>query len=168
MNHHYRDIRDKIAEAPRWFDEAAVPRYCAFTPKETANIYANQAALVEIACQNCGERFLVAFSWSSMDRINRVPTLIQQVRDGSLHYGDPPNTGCCAAGPTMNCDDIRVVEFWAQGGLDPDQYTGPSDRGPYTVIKDSRYFDWTRIPELEIALADGRTETTGLPHGSEE
>lgn len=25
---------------------------------------------------------------------------------------DPPNIGCCAAGPTMNCDDLAVIEYW--------------------------------------------------------
>ena len=29
-----------------------------------------------------------------------------------LHYGDPPNSQCCAAGPTMNSEPHRVVEFW--------------------------------------------------------
>lgn len=118
MNHHYNDIRSRIAEPPLWFDESAVPRYEPFTPRSLSNIYAHEAALVLIACQACATRFRVAFSRSSMDDIQaliaeRKPrTLADAIRDGSLHYGDPPNIECCAAGPTMNCDDLAVLEYW--------------------------------------------------------
>jgi hypothetical protein len=135
MLHHYHDIRSRIAEPPLWWDEHGVPRYVPFAPDEVANIYARECALVLIACQACAEEFQVAFSHSPMDDVRaimeqRTPrTLADSVRDGSLHYGDPPNAGCCPAGPTMNCDDIRVLEFWQR------------DR-----------FDWERVPALEISL----------------
>lgn len=139
MHHHYQDIRDRIAEPPRWWDENAVPRYCEFEPDETADIYADEVALVEIGCQGCGTRFLVTFSESKGGRMiwaarlgkNELgPSLADRVRDRSLHYGDPPNAGCCPAGPTMNCDDYRVVQFWQ---------------------KDTP-FKWVRVPELEIDI----------------
>lgn len=105
MNHHYRDIRDEIPHMePRWWDEYAVPRYCAHSPDEVANIYADEVAFVEIACQDCGQRFLVAFSRSHGPPLSEV--------SGELHYGDPPNVGCCPAGPTMNSVPLRIVEFW--------------------------------------------------------
>ena len=31
-----------------------------------------------------------------------------------LHYGDPPNDGCCDAGPTMNSVPHRVIEYWVK------------------------------------------------------
>lgn len=132
MHHHYSDIRDRIAEPPKWFDEYAVPRYSDFTPDETANIYANRAVLVEIECQDCERSFLVCISTGSMEQHIQGIDLWKAIADGSLHYGDPPNIQFCPAGPTMNCMDIRVVEAWDK-----------QDFG-----------EWTRRPELEITLAD--------------
>ena len=124
MHTDYADIRSRIPTPPLWWDEEAVPRYEPFHPRLTANIYARECALVEIACQNCQARFLVAFSrsdhrflWGEDGKLKQVvaaPTLASEVQDGSLHYGDPPNTDHCDAGPTMNCDDLRVVEFWVR------------------------------------------------------
>jgi hypothetical protein len=123
MHHHYRDIIDKCGR-PLWWDEYAVPRYCAFAPDQCANIYADEVAYLEIACQNCGAQFSVAMSSSQLDRILRatipgaiMPTLASEIEDITIHYGDPPNAGCCLAGPTMNCIDRRVLEFWRQNKL---------------------------------------------------
>jgi hypothetical protein len=140
MHHHYEDIRDRISDPPVWYDENAVPRYCNFAPSEVADIYAAEVALVEIACQNCEKPFLVAFSRSISWRIMiisgirgmTVRDIADLIRDKSLHYGDPPNFGCCAAGPAMNCNDIRVVEYWRR-----------------------KHMDWERDHLLEIPLADG-------------
>ena len=132
MNHHYLDIRNRIPEPPSWWDEYAVPRYCAFAPDELANIYADEAALFEVECQGCRRAFMVAFSSSASERVLRhYPTIAELIREGLLHYGDPPNVGCCAAGPTMNCIDVRVVEYWKQ--------PRPG-------------FDWERDASLEMAL----------------
>ena len=138
MNHHYNDIRTRIDEPPVWFDERAVPRYCCFAPGETANIYCNETALVVIACQACGERFNVCFSQSRIDigwilryGAEPQPTLADKIRDGSIHYGDPPNTDCCAAGATMNCDDLRVLEYW---------------------YRDEVGFGWKRDASLEVEI----------------
>lgn len=132
MHHHYADIRDRIAERPAWWDEYGVPRYGPFDPLACANIYAREVALVLIACQNCGTEFRVCMSeslWPRQDPGGFRAAIVS----GSLHYGDPPNAGCCLAGPTMNCWDRRVLEFWDRRGFD----------------------GWVRVPELERALADG-------------
>lgn len=150
MNHHYEDIRSRIPEPPKWFDESAVPRWSAFGPRETANIYADEVCFVHIECQNCGHPFLVCFSWCKSDEYldpKKAP-LSKRVKD--LHYGDPPNIGCCPSGPTMNSVPRRVVQFWSR--VDPS-------------------LEWHRVPELEIAIdcdwADdvpARTEK-GRDHG---
>lgn len=128
MHHDYSDIRSRISEQPRWFDEAGVPRYCEFAHDQTNFIYADTAVLLEIACQSCGRRFKVCLSEWYLSR----SSLAEAVQNRSIHYGDPPNVGCCPAGPTMSSDSLRVLEFWMIG-------------------KDHR---WMRVPELEIELED--------------
>ncbi len=137
MHHRYADILDRIPEAPTWFDEYAVPRFVPFAPDRLADIYATEAALVEIACAGCERPFLVAFSVGRMEMILRKGvSLEQRVRDKTLHYGDPPNIDCCPSGPTMNSDPVRVVEFWSR-----------------------EKFDWRRRPELEVSLnGDGAAD----------
>lgn len=133
MNFDYEDIRSRITEMPQWFDENAVPRYCAFAPGECANIYAQQAVLLSIRCQSCAHLFDVCISWSSMDAVLReAHPLDQQIRDGSIHYGDPPNVGCCPAGATENSEPIRVIEFWRHDERD----------------------EWVRDASLEVHLDD--------------
>lgn len=138
MHNGYDDIRERINEPPKWWDENAVPRYCDFSPKETANIYADEAALVLIGCQNCGREFMVCFSCSQSQimmakaRGYNARTLADQIKDKTIHYGDPPNADCCAAGATMNCDDLRVFEYWHR----PD------------------HFDWVRDSFLETDVSD--------------
>lgn len=138
MNCDYADIRGKISEPPQWFDEYAVPRYAAFAPQRAANIYADECALVEISCQNCGTRFRVAFSRSKSgahleaNRHGGEPiSLAQTIRGKTIHYGDPPNIGCCPSGPTMNSGPLHVLEFWHR----PER-------------------KWERDPELEIDVSD--------------
>lgn len=135
MNHHYRDIRDRVAAPPAWFDERAVPRYCEFSPDEAANIYADECCLAEIRCQDCGHKFKVAFSSSVTDIVRRWMVLHDKeeritqadaagmflaadIKARRLHYGDPPNSGCCMAGPTMNSTMCRVLEFWHRPNFD--------------------------------------------------
>ena len=137
MNQDYEDIRNRIKEEPKWFDEQAVPRYCDFAPRECADIYAQEAALVLIQCQACQHQFKVAFTRSSMSDVQHYiakrkgepPKLADFIKNQTIHYGDPPNVHCCAAGPTMNCDDVRVLEYWHR----PE-------------------FEWVRDPSLEIAV----------------
>lgn len=144
MHNAYQDIRSRISESPTWWDENAVPRYDPFATDQIADIYADECALVLIECQNCGAKFRVAFSASqyrawvdngmggAASFEAAKDTIANGVRDGSLHYGDPPNADCCAAGPTMNCEDLRVLEYWRRN--------------------DAR--DWERVAELEIVLPD--------------
>lgn len=133
MLHDYNDIRSRIPEEPKWWDESGVPRYVDFAPNHLANIYANEAALVLIACQACHTEFRVAFSNHSLGLVfhGADATLSESIRSGRLHYGDPPNVGCCPAGATMNCDDLRVLGYWRR--------------------KD---FAWVRDSTLEIDLPD--------------
>lgn len=103
----YDDIRSQLGE-PLWWDEWAVPRYWDFSPRHIADIYANQACLVRIACARCGKQFKVAMSSSSLS----VMALQQRIAEKTLYFGDPPNMGCCRAGPTMTSDMLNVIEFW--------------------------------------------------------
>lgn len=137
MNHHYNDIRSRIPEPPTWFDENAVPRYEPFAPVATADIYAKEAVLLEIACQNCGHRFHVCMAHDgALDQVLRKrPPLREQITAGSIHYGDPPNVECCPAGPTMNCEDLRVLEYWHLPNVTE---------------------EWVRDPALEVVLPDGK------------
>ena len=121
MHQNYPDIRERIAEEPTWFDRNGTPRYGAFHPSNSPNIYANEIALVEIACQDCGRRFLVEIqSESWFDRFELGNAIRRWIKEGQnanhtpVHYGDPPAHGC--VGDTMNCEDLRIVEFWHRHG----------------------------------------------------
>jgi hypothetical protein len=146
MRNGYDDILERIPNRPKWWDERGVPRYCDFVPREVANIYADERVLLMIACQDCGHQFKVAMTSSLFDRavhaIQRnpnstpdeikkqlAPTLAEQIRDGSIHYGDPPayfgkyaeakeGGACCHSGATMNCIDLKVLEYWRRGDSD--------------------------------------------------
>jgi hypothetical protein len=107
MRTDYIDIRSRIQEEPGWFDEAAVPRYCPFTPDAMSNIYAREAVLVLAACQSCGHHFRLA-----MSRPSGSPSLATDIRKRTLYYGDPPNIGCCAAGPVMSVVELKVLKYW--------------------------------------------------------
>ena len=132
MNCSYQDILSRIDEAPTWWDENAVPRFRQFHPLEAASIYAEEVALVEIACQGCGEKFHVAISQTVYDRLNPKGGMRPKMSEGkyTLSYGDPPNIPCCDAGPTMTSISLRIVEFWSR-----------------TISKNHR---WERFPELEV------------------
>jgi len=119
MHCSYDDIRERIQEPPKWFDEFAVPRYCEFSPKKVANIHAREVVLVLIRCQHCEKKFEVSFTelnlidelWDRSTR-KKLKNISDLIEDGTLRYGDPPNVGCCGSGPTMNSVAIRVLEYW--------------------------------------------------------
>lgn len=114
MNNDYSDIRSRIPEPPVWWDETGVPRYCAFSPNETADIYARECVLMEIRCQNCERAFQVAMSHSrSSELLHGATSLARLIETNEIHYGDPPNIDCCPSGPTMNSVPVRVLEYWA-------------------------------------------------------
>jgi hypothetical protein len=140
MHSYYEDIRSRIKDEPQWYDCHGVPRYDKFKPQDSPNIYAEEVVLIEISCQDCNRRFLVEMNWSMMEMVfNRHSESFSTVmklwlKDPDrakhfppVHYGDPPAHGC--VGDTMNCYDLRIVEFWK---------------------KDS--FKWSRVSEYEIDL----------------
>lgn len=131
MHQSYEDITGKLGQ-PTWWDERGVPRYCEFSPRHCSNIYADQVVLLRIECQGCGQPFDVCLSQSKMERYGYIPTgekgraafgqwpsLEDLVREERIHYGDPPNIGCCPAGPTMNSIPRRVLQFWKQDRGEP-------------------------------------------------
>jgi hypothetical protein len=154
MFHHYEDILSRIAEPPRWFDEQGVPRYCDFAPNQLANIYAHECALLEIACQGCGHIFIVALDDKGANEAIAMPgrnspwqKLADLIRSHMIEYSDPPNIGCCGAGPSMSSTARRVLEYWSRY---QNTYTEPGStvqfvRGP---------FDWQRDRNLEIEIPD--------------
>lgn len=131
MRAEYTDIRSRIPDAPRWFDEAGVPRYDPFTPNTLANAYAREAALVEILCQECRAGFVVSMSQPTQGGSNLADEITRQV----LNYGDPPNVGCCPTGYATTTVPVRVLEYWRRNtaGTEP---------------------DWVRDPALEMAVSD--------------
>ncbi len=114
MRQDYEDIRSRIAEAPKWWDENGVPRYCDFGPRRVADVYADEAALVLIECQECGRNFEVAFSRSRGGGWNVEQFLYERIERKSLAYRDPPNTGCCPSGPTMMSISMKVLQYWSR------------------------------------------------------
>jgi hypothetical protein len=140
MHPSYEDITSRIAERPSWWQSGGVPRYGDFHPGSSSSIYAREVALVEIACQSCDTRFRVVFDADQMDQYERrgVGDLI---RNGSIHYGDPPNTGCCASGASMNSIPVAVIEYWSRCHA---RYVEGS-----RIIDFERYNEWLRDPLLE-------------------
>ena len=108
------------------------PLYGPFSPDLLPDIYAVQACLLLIRCQNCGTEFKVSMSFGRYDiRLKRArSSLKDRIISNEIHYGDPPNMHCCPAGPTMNSVPLRVLEFWMFG-----------DR--------ARASKWKRVPDLE-------------------
>ena len=132
MLHDFKDILALTDKEPQWFDENGVPRFCKFHPRHAPNIYANEAVLYLIACQSCEQTFRVAQSLSFSDeymrahREHRKPYKIKDfIKKGWLHYGDPPCFGC--AGGTMNCDDLKVLEYWAKDKSTDDEWQRQSE-----------------------------------------
>ncbi|WP_316185410.1 MULTISPECIES: hypothetical protein [unclassified Bradyrhizobium] len=146
MHASYDDITSRIAIAPIWFDEHAVPRYCAFEPRRSASIYIGEIALAEITCQECQRKFRVALS-----PVNFCDgTIAEAIRRRKLHYGDPPrhdgnpnDPHACAAGASMNSEPRRVIEYWYRY----DRRFVEGNR-----ITNTAYFEWVRDPSLEIDI----------------
>jgi hypothetical protein len=149
MNNDYADIREgMLPREPEWWDEHAVPRYCEFSPDVVSDIYADEVILFEITCQGCGRKFLVADSRAAWR--DRAP-LSAEIKDKAIHYGDPPNIGCCASGPTMNSEPRRVVEYWHRSHMEHTR-ADPDLAGAHIVTDVAEYFRWRRDPKLEIDI----------------
>jgi hypothetical protein len=134
MKASFDDIRALTPLVPKWFDFNGTPRYCEFRPFESPNIYAREIALLEIACQSCGEVFLVEQHRDDLGKAYRRACgakdidLADSVREGTITYRDPPHHGC--SGDSMLSITLRVVEFWRRGSQ----------------------IEWARVPELEVAF----------------
>ena len=127
----YKDITSRLGK-PIFFDECGCPRYALFHPSLCANIYAEEAILLLIACQQCGSKYKVAMSWHKWIDGKASFSFSKRVKDGHFpHYGDPP---CfeCTVGATMNCHGLAILEFWKKG-------------------KDTGY-EWERDSSLEIDI----------------
>lgn len=145
MFRHYHDILSRISEEPTWWQEGGIPRYGPFDPKESTGIHCNEVVLIEIACQHCDRRFLVTVERDEIDR-----KLAQEIVDGEMGWGDPPNVQCCGAGPVDTSVPIRVVEYWARGHR---EYLRPTTTPGVSSITDPEAFsEWRRDPSLEVAL----------------
>jgi len=124
----YEDIKKRIDEEPKWYDNYGVPRYEEFNPELTSNIYADEIALLEIRCQWCGKKFLVEIHRDAVDvMVYKFSTLEKLIKNKTIHYGDPPYHDC--VGDTMNCEDIRVIQYWKKENA-----------------------EWKRVKELEVEL----------------
>ena len=139
MLHNFKDIIDAAGRDPLWWDENGTPRFCEFNPNKNANIYADEIVLLRVACQGCATEFDVCMSTSIMERYMHQhtwgrpgPSLAQLIEKHEIHYGDPPNTGCCPAGATMNSVPRMVLQYWT--------------RDPSTMIEKMRVADY----ELEV------------------
>lgn len=111
MHQHYKDILDRIDEAPTWFDDYGVPRFGDFSPGHMGNIYASEAALAEVSCQACGRMFTVALTDAFT---SKGLGLSDEIRLRRVHYGDPPNVNCCGAGASMNSVMHGILEYWSR------------------------------------------------------
>lgn len=150
MHRYYGDILDRIDGKPLWFDEHGVPRYRPFKP-ELLNIYASEAVLALIECQACGTEFKVAFAgFTQKSESGRQDGLAMEIEGKTLHYGDPPNTQCCDAGPSMNSIPVHVLEYWVKPHI-LGEGKGINKHGRETII-DTRALRFRRNPELEVEL----------------
>ena len=144
---------DRIDEEPKWFDAAGVPRYCEMHPDNGSNIYADKVAFYKIECQACAHEFLVEFNTSKMARIRYQMTLgvstedltfdVDSIWDAeNLHYGDPPNIGCCAAGATMNSCPRELIALWERVGKHQMDWTITKKNIPVRADWDTDEDDW--------------------------
>lgn len=108
-----------------WWDEYGVPRYQPFAPWDQARIYSDEVAVLRVQCAGCRREFNVAVSTCPV-----LPSLQRMLDDGLLHYGCPPNVGCCR-GAALQSSALFVAQFWRRSGL-----------------------KWCRIPENEIDLRE--------------
>lgn len=106
----YKDIVTR-AGSPDWHDENGVPRYGEFKPHRVANMYAREAALVQIRCRGCGTGFKVAVSRPNVSPVPSAP-LSELIKSGTLSYGDPPNMGCCSKGLFAGSITEQIFEYW--------------------------------------------------------
>ena len=145
MKPFYPDILSRIDSPPIWWDEHAVPRYCEFEPSKIVNFGADEAALVEIECQNCRQLFRVAFSSVNW----RDGSIAEAIKTKALCYGDPPILPCCVDAFGMSSESRRVLEYWH---LHDPKYVGAKNDVKNAVLDHKAWHTWTRDASLEIDL----------------
>lgn len=126
MKNNYKDIVSRIKEKPKWWDNNGVPRYDDFHPKLCPDIYSSHTALILIACQGCSQKFEVEVSSHLVFSINE------------LHYGDPPNIGCCLVGATMSSISLKTLQVWVRNNGTWERKT---EQEGLELEKISDYFD---------------------------
>lgn len=134
MRNEYEDIMDAVNKDPLWWDENGTPRFAPFEPRMVPDIYAREAILMLIHCQNCETEFEVSLT-SGIDGYVFLGTmfpLADRIKSGTVHYGDPPNTNCCPVGPSMNSVPVKVLQYW---------------RRDY-----DKTFAWERVASLELEI----------------
>lgn len=159
----YDDILAVAREARRpigWYDENGVPRFAPHHPSRCPDIHATEVALLLISCQSCDREYRVQMSWSLGGEVIArsrgvapAQSLSARVVSGAVHYGDPP---CfhdnCTSGATMNCWDLRVLEFWSRNRAER-RYQEAGGTG-----------GWIRLADHEIELPDANDpERRGAP-----
>ena len=114
MHRGYEDIMARLGD-PLWWDGQGVPRYDTFHP-DLCGVYDTQVALVELACQGCTRRLVVAVEHDASLNIGH-PNLVPTADDPGFcdQYGDPPthagpNGLCIGCSMTSGC--YRILEFW--------------------------------------------------------
>lgn len=147
MHRSYHDILSLIPQNPTFWQEGGIPRFMPFTPRDATGVYTTEAVLAKIRCQNCHESFVVLFEQKNgdLDRLGReAPSIAERITSKSLHYGDPPNVTCCAAGPSMNSELCEILEYWS--------------RNHQEFVKEGKitdmvaYFEWRRNPDFELTF----------------
>jgi len=136
MHSSFDDLIALSKDPPKWWDEHGIPRFCEFHPDVISSFYAHEVALLQIECQNCGHEFVVCVAQDGSDLasfhlVGREPVRLSEAIQ-QIHYGDPPNIGCCASGPSMNSIPRKVLQFW--------------EHGPHTN------YEWRRVPRLEVEI----------------
>lgn len=165
MHTHYADIRSRISEEPSWFDEFAVPRYGPFAPTSLAFCYAREAALVLAACQACTHHFHLALS--HRDQTIGAPDIATAILKRDLHYGDPPQIGCCDVGHATTVIELRVLEYWRRDYAAKHWRREPSfEVGVVSELMADRrafapYVDWAGNPPLPVSFGTITEEAGG-------
>ena len=77
-----------------------------------ADIYADEAALAEIACFGCLTIYKLACSSLDFEAYERAGLpLAAAIRRGDLQLCDPPNPGCCRDGPSTGCYNLKILQY---------------------------------------------------------